>query len=202
MEKCVPRNKTRRTNFFRDCGTGISLSGCPQRLRRQRPQSYRVKVGSRQPTVQRHGLYPLARNHVTETGIPVQHPYQVWLTLRDGDYSTPCLFMGPDLLACPGGVYRKVPSVPLGGALTWHTTQGAIPQHTGLWRCTHCSAAPSSWLRKAWVRSRNLSQQFCHLPGRGLQSNQAYSGPAQWSALAGTSWLQEQKKRLHHHFPH
>lgn len=103
------------------------------------------------------------------------------------DYGRACSFrLGPDLFVCPWG---------MGDSSHWRSPHFAnlpgvqIPRHTGLWRCTRCSAAPSSWLHKAWAQSGNLSQRFCRLPEQGLQSNPAYSGPAQWSVPAGTFWL-------------
>ena len=90
----------------------------------------------------------------------------------------------PQGSACPQG--------PLG--------RGQLPQHTGLWRCSHCSGAPSSWLHRASAQSKSLSRRFCHLPGRGLRSNPACSAPAQWWAPVGTSWLGKQLAHSHHHF--
>lgn len=104
------------------------------------------------------------------------------------------LCSGPDLGICPWGINLMISSKPWEEPLAERPVQerGQLPQHTGLWRYSRCSAAPSSWLRRAWAQSENLSQQFCHLPGRGLQSNPACSGPARWWAPVGTSWLGKQ----------
>lgn len=104
------------------------------------------------------------------------------------------LCSGPDLGICPRGINLMISSKPWEEPLPERPVQGRgqLPQHTGLWRYSRCSAAPSSWLRTAWAQSENLSQQFCHLPGRGLRSNPACSGPARWWAPVGTSWLGKQ----------
>lgn len=102
---------------------------------------------------------------------------------------------GPDLCTCPRGI--DLIHFPPPGTVPG---RGQLPQRTGLWRCSRCSAAPSSWLHRAWAQSENLSRQFCHLPGRGLRSSPVCSGPAQWWAPVGTSWLGKQSAHSRCHF--